>query len=92
MIMAEMRNFVRRNGLRGYTRYRRRDDLVNFLQHNYQPAPTPAPQPRSSALPSVRIGPDRPRQPQLLGRWEERQPSSQEMDIFKQQEMSKSRP
>ena len=67
MTMAEMRNFTRENGLRGSTRYRRRDDLVNFLQHNYQPAPTPTFQPRSSALLYVRFGPDRPRQPQLLG-------------------------
>ena len=46
------------------------------------------------SLPSVRFRSDRPRQPQLLRQLEERQrqPTSQEMDIFKQQEMRKSRP
>ena len=42
---------------------------------------------------SVRFRPERPRQPQLLRQLGERprQPSSQEMDIFEEQEMSKSR-
>ena len=36
MTIAEMRNFARENGLRGYSRHRRRDDLINFLRNNYQ--------------------------------------------------------
>ena len=62
------------------------------------PPPPPAPQhpqPAGTAMPQlVRFRPDRLRQPELLRQLEERQrqPSSQEMDIFEQQEMSKSRP
>ena len=40
MIVAEMRNFSRENGLRGYTKHRSRGDLINFLQNNYQPMST----------------------------------------------------
>ena len=79
MRVAELKALVRERGLRGYSRLRRAE-LVALLR----PAP-----------PSVRFRPDRaqrapalrrPRQRQL----NERQP--QEMDIFEQQEMSKSRP
>ena len=91
MAIAKMRNFARENRLRGYTRHRRRDDLINFLRNNYQPAPqlqtweptrpTRPARPPPPPPPSVRFRLDRPRQP-----------SSQEIDIFEQQEMSKSRP
>ena len=102
MTIAEMRDFVRKNRLRGYTRHKRWDDPINFLRNNYQPTPQlqtweptrpqctrPPPPP-----PSVRFRPDRPKQPELLRQLEksQRQPSSQEMDIFEQQEMNKSRP
>ena len=52
------------------------------------------PPPPSQTLPDVRFRPDRPRQPELLRQLNDRQkqPSSQEMDIFEQQEISKSRP
>ena len=105
MTIAEMKNFARENRLRGYTRHRRKDDLITFLRNNYQPAPTPAsrsrprhptrpPPPPPPPPPSIWLRPGRLRQPELLRQLEEsqRQPSSQEMDIFKQQEMSKSWP
>ena len=64
-----------------------------------RPPPIPALTPRSPRPtrpppppPLVRFGPDRPRQPELLRQLGERQPSSQEMDIFEQQEMHKNRP
>ena len=46
MNVVKMRNFVRENRLRGYTRHRRRDDLITFLRNNYQPASTPTPRPQ----------------------------------------------
>ena len=54
------------------------------------PRPTRSPPPP----PLVRFRPDRLRQPELLRQLNERQrqPSSQEIDIFEQQEISKSRP
>ena len=83
-----MGNFVRENGLRGYTRHRRRDDLINFLRNNCQPAPqlqTWEPTRPPPPLPLVRFRPiqleERPRQP-----------SSKEVDAFEKQEMSKSQP
>ena len=61
--------------------------------------PTPAPTPAGAScrppdLSEVRFRPDRPRQPELLRQLDERQRKStaQEMDIFEQLEMSKSRP
>ena len=45
MTIAEMRNFMRENRLRGYTRHRRRDDLIIFLRNSYQPTSTPTPRP-----------------------------------------------
>ena len=60
----------------------RKPELIAFLQNN-PPGPRTRPErpTRPPPLPSVRFRPDRPRQP-----------SPQEMDIFEQQEMSKSRP
>ena len=81
MRVVELKALTRERGLRGYSRLRR-TELVALLR---------------SAPPSVRFRPDRaqrtpapqrPRQRQL----DERLPSPQEMDIFEQQEMSKSRP
>ena len=79
MTVAEMRNFERENGLRGYMRHMRRTDLINFFRNSHQPAPASRPPP-----PLVRCTPDRPRRPQLL-----RQPSSQEMDILERQKCVK---
>ena len=54
-----------------------------------RPSRNPPPPPQAQAH-SVRFRPDRPRQPELLRQLDERQPSSQEINIFEQQEMSKS--
>ena len=64
------------------------------------PTPRPPPRPIPCARPTrppplpplVRFRSDRPRQPELLRQLGERQPSSQDMDIFEQQEMRKNRP
>ena len=81
MRVAELKALARERGLRGYSRLRKAQ-LIALLR----------PSPRS-----VRFRPDRLRQQQL----DERQPEwdastsgprPQEMDIFEQQEMSKSRP
>ena len=60
-------------------------------QRPSRPSRDPPPPPQVQAQ-SVRFRPDRPRQPELLRQLDERQPSPQEMSIFEQQEMSKSRP
>ena len=87
MRVAELKAFARERGLRGYSRLRKAE-LIALLQNN-PPAPRTRP-PRPTRPPppqSVRFRPDRLRQPEML--W---QPSPQEMNIFKRQEMSKSRP
>ena len=70
-------------GLQGYSRLKKAE-LITFLRNNL-PASRPCPRhptrsPLSPPSQSVRFRPDMPRQPSL-----------QDMDIFKQQEMSKSR-
>ena len=45
MTMAEMKNFARENGLRGYSRLRR-NELITLLQNNYQPTPILLPRPQ----------------------------------------------
>ena len=89
MRVSELKALARERGLRGYSRLRR----VTLLQNNPPPAPRtpvprrpPPPPPQMSTWEPIddRFRPDRPRQP--------RQPTQQEMDIFEQQEMSKSRP
>ena len=56
-----------------------------------RPSRDPPPPPQVQAQ-SVRFRPDRLRQPALLRQLDERQPSPQDLNIFEQQEMSKSRP
>ena len=71
--------------LRGYSKLKKAESIA-FLQNNPRATCTRPPRPtRSPPRPpqSVRFRPVRPRQL--------RQPSSQEIDIFEQQEMSKSR-
>ena len=86
MRVAELKALAREHGLRGYSRLRKAE-LIALLQNNPPPPRTRPPRfnrPPPPPPQSVRFKPDRPRQP--------RQPSPQEMDVFKQQEMSKSRP
>ena len=96
MKVAEIKALAREHGLRGYSRMRKAD-VIELIRNNQQGlaswAPdipprngtTRPPRPtRSNQNRSVRFRPDRPRQPRQL--------SPQEMDIFEQQEMSKSRP
>ena len=57
-----MRDFARENRLRGYTRHRRKDDLITFLRNNYQPAPTPTLRPPAGSAqpPPPTLEPTRP--------------------------------
>ena len=87
MRILELKSLARERRLRNYS-CMRKAELVALLQNN--PPSTP------------RTRPPRPTRPPLLPpptqTWEPiddrklRKPSSQEMDIFEQQEMSKSRP
>ena len=77
MRVMELKALARDRGLRNYSRMRKAE-LVTLLQNN----PPPAPQ-MSTWEP---IDDRRPRKPPCSV------PSPQEMDIFEQQEMSKSRP
>ena len=85
--MPELKSLARDRGLRNYSRMRKAE-LVAFLQNNPPPV-----QSRASAAPTPRTRPPPPAQT-----WEPiddrrpRKPSPQEMDIFEQQEISKSRP
>ena len=91
MRVAELKALMRERGLRGYSRLRKAE-LIALLhpapptrpagpreQRPPRPSGDPPPPP-----PSVRFRPDRPGQPELLRQLDERQPSSQEMNIFKQ--------
>ena len=92
MRVTELRALGRDRGLRNYSRMRRAE-LVALLQNNPPPAPTPRTRPPP---PPPQMSPSgaSPRS----STWEPiddrrpRKPSPQEMDIFEQQEMSKSRP
>ena len=89
MRMPELKSLARDRGLRNYSRMRK-TELVALLQNNPPPG-----QSRASAAPIPRA---RPPLPPRMSTWEPiddmrpRAPTKQEMDIFEQQEMSKSRP
>ena len=89
MRMPELKSLARDRGLRNYSRMRKAE-LVALLQNNPPPG-----QSRASAAPTPHTRPPPPPPPTQT--WEPiddrkpRKPSSQEMDIFEQQEMSKSR-
>ena len=89
MRMPELKSLARDRGLRNYSRLRKAE-LVALLQNNPPPG-----QSRASAAPTPHT---RPLPSPQMATWEPiddrkpRKPSSQEMDIFEQQEMSKSRP
>ena len=102
MRATELKAVTRDRGLRNYSRMRKAV-LVSLLQNNSPPAPrTRPPRPASSRPPPPQMSPSgasprgatwepiddrRPRQPPRTAR-----PTQQEMDIFEQWEMSKSRP
>ena len=96
MRMPELKSLARDRGLRNYS-WMRKAELVALLQNNGTPE-----DPRVPA-PHIRPSPQPPQMSSsgalLRGTtWEPiddrrlRKPSPQEMDIFEQQEMSKSRP
>ena len=87
MRMPELKALARDRGLRNYSRMRKAE-LVALLQNNPPPG-----QSRASAAPIARIRPPLPtRTWEPIDDRKPRKPSSQEMDIFEQQKMSKSRP
>ena len=84
MRMPELKSLARERRLRNYSRMRKAE-LVALLQNNPPPAPrTRPPRPTRPPPPTQTWEPIDDRRP--------RRPSPQEMDIFEQQEISKSRP
>ena len=90
MRMPELKSLARERILRNYSRMRKAE-LVALLQNNPPPG-----QSRASAAPTPQTRPSPPPPPTQT--WEPiddrrpRKPSPQEVDIFQQQEVSKSRP
>ena len=84
--MPELKSLARESRLRGYSRMRK-TEFVALLQNNGTPenpmAPTPRTRPPPPPPPTRTWEPIDDRRP--------RKPSPQEMDIFQQQEISKSR-
>ena len=96
MRMPELKSLPRESRLRGYSRMRKAE-LVALLQNSPPPAPrTRPPVPTRPPTPPLRMSPSGA--PPRGATWEPiddrrpRKPSPQEMDIFEQQEISKSRP
>ena len=89
MRMPELKSLARDRGLRNYSRMRKAE-LVALLQNNPPPG-----QSRASTAPTPHT---RPPPPPQMSTWEPiddrrpRKPTKQEMDMFEQLEMSKSRP
>ena len=84
MRMPELKSLARDRGLRNYS-HMRKAELVALLQNNPPPAPrTRPPRPTRPLPPTQTWKPIDDRRP--------KKPSPQEIDIFEQQEMSKSRP
>ena len=93
MRVTELKALARDRGLRNYSRMRK-GELVALLQNNPPPAPTPRTRPPP---PAPQMSPSTSPTPGGTT-WEPKddrrptKPGPQEMDIFEQQEMSKSRP
>ena len=86
MRMPELKSLARERRLRNYSRMRKAE-LVALLQNNPPPG-----QSRASAAPTPRTRPSPPTKTwEPIGDRKPRKPSPQEMDIFEQQEMIKSR-
>ena len=87
MRMSELKSLARDRRLRNYS-WLRKAELVALLQNSGTPesprAPAPRIRPPSPPPPTQTWEPIDDRRP--------RKPSRQEMDMFEQQEMSKSRP
>ena len=89
MRMPELKSLTRERRLRGYSRIRK-TELVALLQNSPPPGKSHA-----STSPTPHTRPPPPPQMPTWGPIDDRRPrkpSPQEMDIFEQQEMSKSRP
>ena len=106
LTMVKLRTIARENGLKGYSK-KRKSELINFLRENLHPQnQTWSPSLGisetgqtgvSSAVRALRTRPPRPTRPpppppSALATPQPRDPNRQEMDIFEQQEMRKSRP
>ena len=94
--MPELKSLTREHRLRGYSQMRKAE-LVALLQNSPPPAPrTRPPRPTRPPTPPLRMSPSGT--PLRDATWEPiddrrlRAHTQQEMDIFEQQEMSKSRP
>ena len=85
--MPELKSLARDRGLRNYSRMRK-IELVALLRNNGIPEDPRAPTPRTRPPPP----PPRTQTWEPIDDRRPRKPSPQEMDIFEQQEMSKSRP
>ena len=87
MRMPELKSLARDRGLRNYSQMRKAE-LVALLQNSGTPEGPRAPAPRIRPPPP--LPPTRTWEP--IDDRKPRKPSPQEMDIFEQQEISKSRP
>ena len=96
LTMPELKSLTRERRLRGYSRMRKAE-MVALLQNSPPRAPRTRP-PRPTRPPTPPLQMSLSGAPTRGATWEPiddrrlRKPSPQEMDIFKQQEMSKSRP
>ena len=87
MRIPELKSLARERRLINYSRMRKAE-LVALLQNNPPPAPrTRPPRPTRPSSP-----PPQTQTWELIDDRRPRKPSSQEIDIFEQQEMNKSRP
>ena len=87
MRVSELKSLARDRGLKNYSRMRKAE-LVALLQNN--PPPAPRTRPPRPTRPPPPLPPTQTWEP--IDDRKPKKPSPQEMDIFEQQEMSKSRP